>query len=315
MATAELTAKKASKKDVELDSMSPATRLLEKRRLMYEEQERYEQIKENYKKEEENFKNQEAELIKKDLSLQNHMIGFSNILQENDRKKKKANEKRENEISLIADKETELQRKRQELETLKRQTNNISVKVSNIKEYEAFLEKVKESNQDEYNELSDIRSRYITLDESNRKLKDKQSQISSEFERVKIEKNKYFNQTTIEIMSLHNHITNKQSKYEKWKIHEKKLIGKQEEEKAKQLKKTSEIGLILMAIDNLYTKCVESGSHLKYRLGNDINQNAKKTENFAIKTEHAIKQLNMIGDYYEDFEKVQNEIKALAKNK
>lgn len=91
--------------DVELESMSPATKLLEKRRLMYEEQEKYELNKDNFKKEEENFKNQEAELIKKDFSLQNHMIGFSNILQENERKKKKAKEKELKESNLIAEKE------------------------------------------------------------------------------------------------------------------------------------------------------------------------------------------------------------------
>jgi hypothetical protein len=310
----EMTGKKNNdKKDIELESMSPATKLLEKRRLMYEEQEKYEQNKDNFKKEEENFKNQEAELIKKDLSLQNHMIGFSNILQENERKKKKAREKADNESGLIAEKETELQRKHQELKTLKRQTDNISVKVSCMKEYESFLENVKESNQDEYTELSDIRSRHMTLDESNKKLKDKQKQISAEFERVKTEKNQYFNQTTIEIMSLHNHITNKQSKYEKWKIQEKKIKGNLEEETAKQLKKTSEIGLILMAIDNLYTKCVESGSHLKYRLPNEVNQTTKKTESFAVRTRHSIKQINLISDYYEDFENVLSNLKVQPK--
>ena len=41
-----------------------------------------------------------------------------------------------------------------------------------MREYENFLKKVKEENQDEYNELNDIVSRYNTLSESNKKLKD-----------------------------------------------------------------------------------------------------------------------------------------------
>ena len=306
----ELTNRKNNdKKEIELDNMSPATKLLEKRRLMYEEQEKYEQNKDNFKKEEENFKNQEAELIKKDLSLQNHLIGFSNILGENDRKKTKAREKADYESNLIADKEAELQRKRQELRTLKRQTDNISVKVSCMKEYESFLEDVKEKNQDEYSELSDIRSRHMTLDESNKKLKLKQKEISNQFETVKTELNQFSNNTNIEIMSLNNQITNKQGEYEKWKMQEKKIKGNFEEETAKHLKKTCEIGLILMAIDNLYTKCVESGSHLKYRLPNDINQGSKKVESFSVKTKHAIEQLGLISDYYEDFEKIIYDIK------
>ena len=169
---------------------------------------------------------------------------------------------------------------------------------------------LKRNNQDEYSELSDIRSRYVTLKESNQKLNEKQEEIQKEFEDLKTRKNQYFNTTKIEIMSLNNQITNKQSEYEKMEDLKNKIKGYEEEETGKQLKKTSEIGLILMAIDNLYNKCVDSKSHLRYRVQNDSNN--KKFENFTQRTTHAVNQLNVISEYYEDFDVV---IKDLEEKK
>ena len=300
-----------NQKKLELESMSPATKLLEKRRLMYEEQEKYEANKDEFKRKEEIFKNKESELISLDLSLQNHMIGFSNILQENERKKAKATNKINTEMALINEKDDELMRKRQELETLKRQTANISIKVNSMKAYEKYLEDVKDKNQDEYSELSDIRSRYVTLKESNMKLNEKQEEIQKEFEDLKTRKNQYFNTTKIEIMSLNNQITNKQSEYEKMEDLKNKIKGFEEEETVKQLKKTCEIGLILMAIDNIYNKWADSKSHLRYRVIGETANN-KKFENFSQSTDLAINKLSVISEYYEDFEKV---IKELEKEK
>jgi len=78
---------------------------------MYEEQEKYESSKDKFKKREEDLKTQEADLIKKDLDLQNQLIGFSNILQENQNKKDKALKKVRGEESLIKAKREELERK------------------------------------------------------------------------------------------------------------------------------------------------------------------------------------------------------------
>jgi hypothetical protein len=64
-----------------------------------------------------------------------------------------------------------------------------------------------------------------------------------------------------------------------------------------------------MAIENLYTKWVNSKSQLKYRLPNE-NVNAKKTESFKDKTENAIKMLEIVSEYYEDFDEVIKELKS-----
>lgn len=64
-----------------LDMVSPATRLLEKRRVMYEVQKAFEDQKEDFKKEEERCRQREQELKEKDTLIQDNLIRFSTFLQ------------------------------------------------------------------------------------------------------------------------------------------------------------------------------------------------------------------------------------------
>mmetsp|Transcript_31669 Transcript_31669/g.48451 ORF Transcript_31669/g.48451 Transcript_31669/m.48451 type:complete len:118 (+) Transcript_31669:13-366(+) len=92
-------------------TVSPATRLLEKRRQMYEKQEEYESKKKESKQAELEFRDQEKKLREKDLEIQESMIQFSVYLQENERKKQKADEKIKFEKNLLQEKEEEYVRK------------------------------------------------------------------------------------------------------------------------------------------------------------------------------------------------------------
>jgi len=64
-----------------LEHVSPATRLLEKRRQMFEVQEALEHQKLGFSRKEEIFRRQEESLKKKDLDLQESLIKFSKFLQ------------------------------------------------------------------------------------------------------------------------------------------------------------------------------------------------------------------------------------------
>ena len=54
---------------LQLDSVSPATRLLEKRRLMYEVQKAFDDQKEEFKSKDKRFKLQETELRERDILI------------------------------------------------------------------------------------------------------------------------------------------------------------------------------------------------------------------------------------------------------
>ena len=93
---------------IQIDSISPATRLLEMRKDMYEEQEVFEKKKEAFKTSEDSFKRRENELREKDLKIQESLIKFSKYLEENEMKKSKANERKNAETNEIAKKKEEI---------------------------------------------------------------------------------------------------------------------------------------------------------------------------------------------------------------
>lgn len=75
-----------------------------------------------------------------------------------------------------------------------------------MKKYELYLENVKELHQDEYQELSDILSRYETLHRSNIKLKDTMQRLEKELDDLKNLVSKYEKDMKTEIMQLNNEI-------------------------------------------------------------------------------------------------------------
>ena len=83
---------------LQLDSVSPATRLLEKRRLLYEVQKAFDDQKEEFLMKEKRFKLQEAELREKDVLIQENLIKFSTFLQQQNMRKNKDVEVMNNEL-------------------------------------------------------------------------------------------------------------------------------------------------------------------------------------------------------------------------
>ena len=109
-----------------LEHVSPATRLLEKRRQMFEVQEVLDQQKAGFDRKEEIFKRQEDGLKKKDLDLQESLIKFSKFLQENDSKINRAEKKAREEIVLRQQKELEIVELESQLEALKRECDQVN---------------------------------------------------------------------------------------------------------------------------------------------------------------------------------------------
>jgi polyhydroxyalkanoate synthesis regulator phasin len=84
-----------------------------------------------------------------------------------------------------------------------------------MRKYENYLESVKELHQDEYQELSDILSRYETLHRSNIKLKETMQRLERELDDMKNEVARYEKDMKTEIMQLNNEIAQLQQQFEK----------------------------------------------------------------------------------------------------
>ena len=90
-----------------LDHVSPATRLLEKRRQMFEVQEALNAQKEDFARREEAFRRREEGLRQKDLELQESLIKFNKFLQENESKRNRAEKRTRDENRQAIEKEKE----------------------------------------------------------------------------------------------------------------------------------------------------------------------------------------------------------------
>ena len=120
-----------------------------------------------------------------------------------------------------------------------------------MRKYEAYLESVKDYNPDEYQELSDILSRYWTLKNSNIKLNSNLQILEKELDDLKNTVTKYEQGMKTDIMQLNNDIAQQQQRFEGIEDQKNKLKSEAEETSSKKLSKISELARILMAVDNL----------------------------------------------------------------
>lgn len=162
----------------------------------------------------------------------------------------------------------QIKKKNEQYKILLEKKNRIDLKVKAMRKYEIYLESVRDRNQDEYQELSDILSRYHTLKRSNTNLTRKMQELERQLDELKNQVTKYDKDMKTEIMQLNNEIAGLQQRFEKIEDQKNKLKSEAEETSSKKLSKVSDLARILMAIDNLENRCLnrKDKSALKYPL-------------------------------------------------
>ena len=188
-----------------LEHVSPATRLLEKRRQMFEVQEVLDAQKAGFDRKEEIFKRQEDGLKKKDLDLQESLIKFSKFLQENDSKINRAEKKGREEIALRQQKEAEIADLERVLDELKTKFDTVNDVVVKHVKYQRYLESVVEEDSD-LQEVGELLNRHGTLVATNTDLKQQQKVNSEEMEHVRADMNALVKRRTDEILNKNNQV-------------------------------------------------------------------------------------------------------------
>lgn len=154
---------KANKIALEAETVSPATRLLEKRRMMYENQESYKMKKKEFQQEEAKFKAQEQDLQKKDTQIQESLIEFSSYLDANQKQMKKCDENIAKLQIENVQKDAEIVRKKKIHAILLQKSKRIEKQRSAVQKYQDFLEEVRSNNSDQYGSITAIIDRHKTL--------------------------------------------------------------------------------------------------------------------------------------------------------
>ena len=196
-----------------LDDVSPATRLLEKRRQMFEVQEALEMQKEEFARREELFKRREDALRKQDLELQQQLIRFNKFLQENDSKTARAEKKAKEEKHLRELKEQEIQERVKELEELVNKKDEMKAILDKNLVYEKYLNSVLEES-DDFQEIGDVLKRHETLRMHHRDLQERAETVTQLNDQYRNELQAYLKQGQDTKLKGHNDIAQCQKLWE-----------------------------------------------------------------------------------------------------
>lgn len=275
-----------------LEDVTPATRLLEKRRQVFEVQESLDTQKNDFGRKEHVFKKREDALKNKDAELQDSLIRFSKFLQENDMKRSRAERKAVEEVRTRQQKEGEIETLVSTLEQVQQQTIKAGEVAEKTRQYQRFLEKVLEHTSQHtttFTEVNDILLRYATLEATNRDLKKQHKQSAEEAERARGELQGLDTAITNEVLLLNNKISRLKKELEDREKDVLVLSGNVDSGLQVASQKTLEHGMVCSAADNLY--------HLASERSNIVRPQ------YA----HTLDQLNVIRDYISDLSSIVRE--------
>lgn len=240
------------------DHVSPATRLLEKRRQMFEVQEALNSQKEEFSRREDAFRRREDGLRRKDLELQESLIKFNKFLQENESKRIRALKRAADEKKQREAKEVEIRRLEAQLKNTLKEESVLKTELEKNMKYQDYLENVVQSMSKFFVEISDILSRYNTLREANRYLIDKQMADESSHENMLRGYSSFRKVKENEVLNVNNEIADMQEKLEHGQTQTMQLQVEVDQATRESSEKRLELGQILSSVSNILDRCEES---------------------------------------------------------
>lgn len=243
-----------------LDHVSPATRLLEKRRQMFEVQEALDAQKEEFARREEAFRRREEGLRKKDLDLQESLIRFNKFLQENESKRTRAEKRANDERKFREEKDVAVQRLLRQQEKEKAETKKKKEELAKNRKYQLYLEQVQETHADDYPEISNILDRYKTLKDADESLDSRQRETERKMEVQRVRASQFNKAKVNEILNSNNKIAELKKELEQTEAAV--AFHQQEIDKARLSlrEQTRELGEVLFAVENLKNRCTSASN-------------------------------------------------------
>ena len=312
---------KALPQTLTLDHVSPATRLLEKRRQMFEVQEALNAQKEDFQRREEAFRRREEGLRQKDLELQESLIKFNKFLQENESKRNRAEKRARDEGRQAVEKEKEIQRKTLEHEHMKLECEKVKERLRKMSRYRDFLERAQRENVEDDPEISDLESRYKTLVSSNVELIEGQRENERKNEEQRTNFSDYTKTETNKMLNSNNLIANLQQTLEMEEAQAAQAQDDFDESIRKAGSETLEVGQVVMAVQNLLQRCTKNHGAIKHyddsknSNGGSMHQpeNQSVADELQAKGEQTKVDLEVIAAYITDFSAIVSDFEKKIK--
>lgn len=294
------------------DHVSPATRLLEKRRQMFEVQEALNLQKDEFGRREDSFRRREDSLRRKDLELQESLIKFNKFLQENESKRNRALKKVTEERKQRELKELEIQKLETQLKSKIREESILKEELEKNLKYQDYLDNVVQSMSKFFPEISDILNRYKTLRDANEYLIEKHHQDEKAHSDMQKDFSNYTKSMQNRILNDSNEIAEMQVGLEHSKV--KSNIVQREVDKLNMdaSEKGLELGEILSGVSNILERAEQSFRvrHNKPQIErvHDKMQNMELMEKY-LRTVSKLKEVELFmvsyRDIVTDYEKMQ----------
>jgi myosin heavy subunit len=311
------------------DNVSPATRLLEKRRQMYEVQDALENHKARFAKEEEQFRKKEEQLRAKDLQLQHQLFRFNKFLQDNEAKRRRAETRAAEEAAQIKQKDEEIRDLETQLEENKQICKDLEEDVERNMKYEEFLERVKETDADNYSEIQDLVTRYETLESANKDLMELQTQSENRIEELRSQYNNYRKAQEMEEIEIRNKMDSLRSELDEKQKARQQLQHEVDAATQESSKHSLYFGQILMSVENIHIRCTTKGKGIQHdatplddeavpvaRSAAEAEAaEAEEDNSFRTKKDAAVRQLKIILSYLKDFKSITEDLKKEKREK
>ncbi|CAM9653917.1 unnamed protein product, partial [Phaeothamnion confervicola] len=310
-------------KGIALDHVSPATRLLEKRRQMFEVQEALEAQKEEFARREEAFHRRQDALRQKDLELQESLIKFNKFLQENESKRNRAVKRAADERKQREQKEAEIQKLRKQYAEKVDEETGLKNDLGRLRRYHDYLTQVAEAAAEDYPEVQDLLNRFRTLKDANRDLTAAQTSDEAAAERLREEFAAYSKERANDALNENNEVATLRKRLDGGGravfVLQSELDAKTRAASDRML----EMGQVLGAVANILERC-EQGSSIKRGgggggggsgscaaaaagAGADRRRRPKTLEDTEAEGKLAIERLEEICNYMCDFAELVNE--------
>lgn len=240
------------------DHVSPATRLLEKRRQMFEVQEALNAQKEEFSRREDAFRRREDGLRRKDLELQESLIKFNKFLQENESKRNRAMKRSSEEKKQRELKEKEIERLKTQYATVKKDESQLKERVEKLLKYQDYLENVVLAMSKFFLEIQDISNRYNTLKENNADLIKKHKLEEAQCDLIQRDYINLKKSSENKVLNSTNAIAELQLKLEQTRTRTMREQGEIDLVALEASEKGLELGQIIASVSNILGRCEES---------------------------------------------------------
>lgn len=275
------------------DHLTPATRLLEKRREMAEVEQALTAQKEEFQMKMESLQQRREELERKEHLLKQSLLKFDRFLKENDTKRVRAIRRAHEERDIRHDNEQQILDIQMSTEEFAMQRNKLQDKIRKNTIFKEFMERSLEHS-DEFTELKEIIGRYDTLKSTRLKLLKRERNMQEQLKEDRYFLVKYKETKYNEILNHNNLLADMNAHHDELQIKSSKLEGEWSRILDNTSTKALLVGRIRIAVQNLFEL---------------INKQVKQFT--KIRNFDTMPQLDRIQNFLQDFNHITQDVKRL----